>query len=762
MIRFASFLARHPRGVALALALVSVLALAGLARLRFDNDPRNLFKIRDAGYEEMERLAATFGADDGACVIVIEADDVFAPPVLAEVRQLVAEAQRIPGVRSVQSVFDARRPGPGRVQLALMPKPAAPPEAFAKAKERALRHPLLAGQLLAPDAKTMLVLVQLAGAQPEFTQIEGVVTGLNRAMRRAALPGVRLRLTGVPAIRAEIERMVQRDLLKFNLIGALLAGAIALYMFRRPAAVLVLLAAPLLGSLWITGAMGWCGVTINVINGVVPTLVLVIGLTDSVHFLVDIQRSRGEGQNRQQAVATAVAHVGTASGLTSLTTAVGFASLAVARVQIIRDFGLVCAAGSVFTFLAVVVTVPLLAGGPLGDRLFPGISLADERRSRWAGAMVDWSMRRHAPLAALSMALTACLALLAVRLSPDSWVAENLPHGAESGEALAHCDRTLGGIGFLHAAIDWPAGTALESHAVLETLADVQRAVAAKLPARHPVSLLNLLATLPDGSRSLALAAQHLPRVPAEIRDRFVDVEGRRLLVSAHIPDCGVAKLEPSLVELRGRLAAIEAAHPGFHVRLSGSQVIASRNVPKMIGDLASSVGLESLIIFGMMTWSFRSWSLGLISVLPNLFPLVCVAALIVALGWPLQIGSVIVFNVCLGLAVDDTIHVMTRFRRELAQTHNVDEAVRRSFQAVGPAMLTTTAILLAGFVVVMMSRVPALRLFGGLACVTILTALLAELLLLPALLTTFLRWRDRNEDAGTAPALNAVSRCKN
>lgn len=744
MHRLAQFLARYPRAAAAAVALFSLWAVVGLTRLQFDNDPRNLFKVRDADYAEMERLAATFGADDGACVVVLQADDVFSPNVLEVARQLVAQAQAIPGVASVQSVFDARRPGPGRVQLPLVPKPDASSAAFAAARRRALRHPLLAGQLLSADGRTMLVLVQLAGARPEFTQIGRVTEQLRTLLVQLSGDGVRLRLTGVPAIRAEIERLVQRDLLRFNLLGAVLSNGFGWLLLRRPAAVLVVTAPPVLGSLWITGSMGWLGVPINVINGVVPTLVLVIGMTDSVHFLIDIQHSRAQGRSAAEAAAMAVAHVGTASGLTSLTTAVGFSSLAVARVEMIRDFGLVCAAASVLTFLAVVIVVPLLAASPLGEGLFRLQAPSTQRRGRWAGAVVAWSIRRHRPLAAASVLATVALTAVALRMSPDNWIAENLPRGAESGEALAHCDAAFGGLGFIHAVVEWPDGMAVDDSPVLGALTEVHRVLANQPPLRNTLSLLNLLATLPEASRSLNAAVQYLPRVPDELRRRSIDPTGRQLLVSAHVPDCGAARLAPRLAELQDKLRALEVRHPGFRFQVTSSQVMATRNVPKLIGDLGNSIGLEAAIIFGLMTWAFRSWALGLVSILPNVFPLVCVAALIVVLGWPLQIGSVIVFNICLGLAVDDTIHVMTRFRRELRTCDDVRLALQRSFAAVGPAMLNTSAFLLAGFVTVMLSRVPALRLFGGLASVTILTALVAELVLLPALLTAALSRRGK------------------
>jgi predicted RND superfamily exporter protein len=200
--------------------------------------------------------------------------------------------------------------------------------------------------------------------------------------------------------------------------------------------------------------------------------------------------------------------------------------------------------------------------------------------------------------------------------------------------------------------------------------------------------------------------------------------------------------LLPHFDALEDKLDEVARRHPGFQVSFTGSIVVANRNINRMISDLGGSVGLETVVICLLMTWAFRSFGLGVVSILPNLFPLVAVAAMIVSLGWPLQIGSVIVFNICLGLAVDDTIHVMTRFRRELTRDGDTNAALLRSFAGVGPAILTTTAILLVGLGSVTISRVPPLRLFGQLSCVTLFAALGAELVLLPALVHSFMRWR--------------------
>ncbi len=561
--------------------------------------------------------------------------------------------------------------------------------------------------------------------------------------------GLRVRLTGVPAVRAEIIRNVQRDAIKFNVLGCMLALAIALVVFRQPSAVLIAVAAPELGVLWVLGAMGLAGVQINVLNSVVPTLVVVVGLTDSIHFLLDIQRSRAAHLPGAQASAAAIEHVGGACGLTSLTSAVGFGSLAVAKAEIIREFGLACAAGSILTFIAVLTVVPLLAS----TRLSRNLGAHRERQhvlAGWSNAVVRLATTYPLRITAVGAAVTVILGIVATGLKPDSWLAENLPAGGASAEALRHCDDAFGGLMFAYASIEWPQNESLASENVHGALLDVRRMFRDHPETRHPLSVLNVVEALPLQGRSWAASVRYLER-GEESLENLLRIDRRHALVSAHVRDIGAARFEAVFDDLKRQLADIEARHPGLTLRMTGTSVVSARHLTQMIRDLGNSLGLESLVIFTLMAWCFRSFGLGLISIIPNVFPLVCVGALMIALGMPLQFGSVIVFNICLGLAVDDTIHVMTRFNRELAIDHDVRAAIRRSFAAVGTAMLTSTAILLAGFAVVTLSDVPALQLFGGLSCVTIMAALVGELLLTPALLLTFLR----RKYPGRSPAVD-------
>ena len=163
-----------------------------------------------------------------------------------------------------------------------------------------------------------------------------------------------------------------------------------------------------------------------------------------------------------------------------------------------------------------------------------------------------------------------------------------------------------------------------------------------------------------------------------------------------------------------------------------------ANNLYQIVVDLTKSLGAASFVIFIVLAIVYRSLRLGLISIIPNLFPLVATGALLVAMGEPLFISSVCAFTVCLGIAVDDTIHFLSRYRQELAAADSVDDAVRATYITVGTPMLMTTIILVVAFSTVLLSDLPAHRIFGAMACATIGSAIIGDLLGLPALLAYF------------------------
>jgi predicted RND superfamily exporter protein len=225
--------------------------------------------------------------------------------------------------------------------------------------------------------------------------------------------------------------------------------------------------------------------------------------------------------------------------------------------------------------------------------------------------------------------------------------------------------------------------------------------------------------------------------------DRIFNVPARQLLVTSRVGNDGAVALEKRLEDLRGRLEPIRTEHPDFQIRVTGTVVAASHNMRAVIGDLARSLGIAGLLIFAAMTIQFRSLLIGVLSFIPNMLPLLITAAGLSLFGYPLQITSALTFSLCLGLAVDDTIHVITHFRQQRHRGgQSIGETVRKTMLGVGPALLLTTGILVSGFGSMMLNPMPAIQMFSALCCVTMVAALIGDLVLLPALLVV--GFRDR------------------
>jgi predicted RND superfamily exporter protein len=233
-----------------------------------------------------------------------------------------------------------------------------------------------------------------------------------------------------------------------------------------------------------------------------------------------------------------------------------------------------------------------------------------------------------------------------------------------------------------------------------------------------------------------------LELLPEKTKASYLDTKARVAEVTVRIQDLGIAHYEPVFRRVEQRLSELQAKYPGFVLTLTGDPVTRGRNLYRIVTDLASSLGTAAITIFIVMTLAYRSLRIGLITLIPNLFPLAVTACMMVLFGHPLEIASVCAFTVCLGIAVDDTIHFLTQYRSELDRHGNVETALRDAFQGVGSAMIITTFILITGFGTVLTSDLPGQRYFAAMAVSTIAAALVGDLVFLPALLATFSRER--------------------
>jgi predicted RND superfamily exporter protein len=279
----------------------------------------------------------------------------------------------------------------------------------------------------------------------------------------------------------------------------------------------------------------------------------------------------------------------------------------------------------------------------------------------------------------------------------------------------------------------------------LETLANVTDELAAEPQLGPPLSLLDLLKSLPGNTTK----AQHyrqqfaqLRHIPVEYLSAFLNVDRRQTVIATRIKDIGAGSLNVIVDRLEQRLA--DNPIEGVKTTIVGPTVTMSRTFLQLIQDLGASLLLATVLIFALMTVLFRSFSLGLISTLPNALALMGSAAILVLADTPLQFVSVLCFTVCLGISVDDTIHFLMRYLWHRREGENSPDAALHSMREIGPALLVTTCVFVGGHAVVLLSYIPALRMFAWLSCISLTLALVGDIIFLPA----FVIWLTRRHSA--------------
>jgi len=687
---------------------------------------------------------------DAVLVVYSESDKLFTADGVAALRAVVDEIESLDYVRNVLWMDRVPELNIFGLQQPLLPNEHASERQFSAARETAQAHPLVDGQLLSDDGRTALMLIKYDWLW--VTSDDDVTNRVRETAEKAAeqYPGVGLTflVTGRAPVFISILRTHEENQMKYQLIGYGMVILMAVLLFRGFRAVFIVALAPSVGVFWTLGMLRFFELDTNQFNDVLlPVMLSLVGLTDGVHLMVEIRRSSARGCGTRDAAYAGLSKVGLACALTSITTAIGFGSLCLAHHQMVREFGWSCVIGVTLTFVAVVTVIPLASSTWLGRRIHVGHEkgLIDRNLVR-IGGLVDFVLNRAKLVSQLGILATAALLVLVLaRLRPDERRTSSLPSQSESARALAHMDQAFGGLELSHVNVRWSDAVAQDSPEVLLTISEVDELLRSEPLIGHPLSIRNFLDALPGEGPALERMSM-IELLPPPLKRAFYTPEYHEATVSFRVQDLGIAAYGPVFERVEAGLVEIQQRHPEFDLELAGSAAWRWRNLYQIVVDLAISLGSASVIIFLTLGMVYRSVRIGLISVIPNVFPLVVTAAFLVLTGQSLEIVSVCAFTVCLGIAVDDTIHFLTRYQEERPHAGSDHEAIRRAFTGTGTALIMTTAVLVAGFVTVIFSDMRDQRIFATMGGLTIGSALFGDLVFLPAMLLQFAKPRDRGE----------------
>ncbi len=721
-------------------------------------DPIDLEAENPGDGQEVARL--NFLSD---AVLVVEMEGAFSPQGAAALRHVEQQLETKDFIKSVQWMDEIPTMNIFGLPEPLLPQEQASQQKFDAARDKALKNPFIKGVMMSEDMKTLVFLVNYDRLFMESD--EQAISGLRMAAEEAALayPEVKMEFSVTGGTPMWLTAMKSHDANQFwfQAIGYSMIALMSLILFRGFMSVLIVALAPIMGVFWTLGYCNYLGYQNNPFMEVIlPVLVSLVGLTDGVHLMVTTRKLRASGLSTMEASRKAVSQVGLACALTSLTTAIGFGSLVLADHEYIQQFGVSCVIGVLLCFVAVVTVIPLACSSRMGKNIHVGIktSLVDQNLDR-ISHVVLWVLPRKKWISIVAIATTVLLVGISLTLRPDERISNSMPASSEAAIAFAKLDKAMGGLERSRVMISWERNAGERSEVGKMRNCDemtAQRVAVIKEANEllrnepligYPLSIVEMIDSMPGEGDTVARSSL-LELLPPTLKQTFFRPYEQRAEIVFRVQDLGISKYGPVFQRLEAGLSQIEKRNSGYRLYLTGPAVSRWQNLYQIVVDLAASLGTATVIIFVVLSLVYRSLRIGLISLVPNLFPLAVAGGYLVFTGQALEIVTVCAFTVCLGIAVDDTIHFLTRYEEERLKNNDSAEAINSAFSSVGTALIMTTIVLVTGFSTVLFSDSRDHFMFAAMGAITLTAALFADLIFLPALLAYYAQSPKTNDDA--------------
>ncbi|MBW2233358.1 MAG: MMPL family transporter [Deltaproteobacteria bacterium] len=776
---------RHHWSV-LTLALVFLVWMASLLpMMRVENDGQSFLNSNDSASMLYDTFCDQFGQDE-QILIAITPPDVFAPRFLEMLRDLHAALEdELPHVTEVNSLINARNTRGEDDMLVvedLMAEWPTTPEAFVALRARVFANPLYLDNLISRNGRTTTITIEpdlystaddesllgdlAAGfdsdeilesaSGPEHLSSEEkreILTALDEILARYQRPDVEVRIAGAPVMVDRINLMMNADVRAYMSMSGLAIALFLFGLFRRLSGVLLpalIVAASLISTL---GTMVLIDIPFSLTLGMVPIITMTVGVCTTIHVLVVVYREVKSGRSREDAIASALRHSGLAICMASATTAAGMLSFMTAEVEPIRHLGIVVpfAVGYAFAFTmillpALISLIPLRADVWAGKRAAVPVS---ERLLVWIGIAAV----RHSRLVLVSaLVLLVVLLVGATRLrfshEPVSW----FPEGDRTRVAIETVDRVLRGSSNLELMIDTGRENGLHEPEVLRrieaamvmaeglrvgpifvgkalSLVDIVKESHQALSGGDPESRV-----IPDSRPVIAQELLLFENGGGDDLEKFVDSQFRIARLSLRLPESDAVGYRQFLTELGSGLD--ETLGDELEYQMTGRTMLAARAMSALITSMGTSYLVALLVITPIMILFMGDLRLGLISMVPNLFPVIFVLGIMGWMDLPLDASNAVIGCIIIGLAVDDTIHFLQCFRRDFGETGQLEEAVRRTMRVTGSALLFTSLVLSTGFLVMALRGTMLNTInFGALSASGIAFAFLADVIVTPALI---------------------------
>ena len=581
-----------------------------------------------------------------------------------------------------------------------------------------------------------------------------------------------VRVSGMPYIRTLNAQIIVDEIGWFVGAALFVTSFIFFLFFRSFRATLISLVVVCFGVMWTLGILGLLRYEITVLTALIPPLIIVIGIPNCIFLIHKYQNEVKAHGNKVRSLQRVITKIGNATLMTNITTASGFATFILTESKLLKEFGIVASLSIVAIFILCLLIIPIL----YTFLPYPKERHLEHLNKRWIGSFVDWMERmvKENKIAiycsALILLVVSIIGIYQIKISGS--LIEDMPKQEQFFKDIRFFESEFNGIMPLEIMVDTKRKKGVMKLSTLKRMDQLEELIIETPELSKPISVVGLvkyskqayyngnpkyyqLPTSQENSFIMTYAKNSSSSETNLLKD-FVDSTGQYARITTFMKDIGTDRMERIEEDLQAKIDKVFPKEQ-YEVTITGKALVFQKGTTYLVKNLAISLSLAILLISLFMAYMFRSFKMIVVSLIPNLLPLIITAGLMGYLGVPIKPSTILVFSIAFGISVDDTIHFLAKYRQELqANRWKIRKSVFGALRETGVSMFYTSIVLFFGFSVFIISSFGGTVALGALVSITLLFAMLSNLLLLPSLLLSLER-SIANKEVLKKPTINII-----
>ena len=759
----ARIILRNRIAIIVGIVLITILMALQWKNIRFTQTEANLIPADDSVNVNYNAFLDKFGEEGNLVVIATKDKKLFTPKVFLQWQQLMNEIKANKEVSLVLSIDNLKKLTKNDTLQKFELTPFVNPDKINDAnylkslqndffvnmpfyegllynkKSGAIRSAIyLDKKIINTKARKLFVLNKLIPALEKFESASGVT----------------LHTSGMPYIRTLNAKTIIDEIGLFIVAALLITSLIFYFFFRSFRATMISLIIVIIGVMWSFGILGFLGYEITVLTALVPTLVIVIGVPNCIFLINKYHQEYQIHANKAKALQRVITKTGTATLMTNITTAVGFATFIATNNVLLTEFGVVTSINIIAIYLLCLFLIPVFFSytpAPIPRHL-------GHLEREYITSFMAWIVRtvKYNRVGVYSTAVVllilGIIGIYEIKISGS--IIEDMPKKTDFFADIRFFEKEFDGVMPLEIMIDTKRKKGVMKLSVLKKMEDLEETIQEIPELSKPLSIVNLvkyakqayyngnpdyyqLPTPQEQTFILSYIKNSTQNTSDNLLKSYVDKSGQFARITTFIKDENGEKMDE--IEQRIRLKA-EKLFPSdrYNVIITGKASVFQKGTKYLLDNLLSSLLFAFLLTAGLVAIMFKSFKMVLVSIIPNLLPLLLTAGLMGFLGIPLKPSTILVFGIAFGLSVDDTLRFLAQYRLELARNDwKIKKSVFATFNDAGISMFYTSIVLFFGFSVFMLSSFGGTIALGGLVSITLCFGMLSNLVLLPSLVLT-------------------------